>query len=412
MKTIWFRSQADELSNMYRHKNCKGKCTIEVFGQVFVTSEQAYGYQKAIYHNEQKKAEDILSAEDPWKAYRIHSSIETSDDWHKDKEQYMIQVLQAKYKGCTGYRSYLENTCDTEHIEFEYRENTSNKYWGGQYDGRNVLGNMHKAIRDNPPQLSMYQNITKDSMAQGIPVSNHVGIKPYMNRIKDDVLIVTDSLGSRIQGRKMYQKSRCFVKKLRRKTISDASDYVEKIQVESKALVYVVGSNDLVHMSGEDTAEEAKRLIDKSKDMFPNTNVVLYAVPPRKEDVRWDGYERRRRTYNEIMENYCAEKKGVTMAVTTIRPRDICHDSVHLWFGSERIIVHDLKMVLNSIIGIKSYLEYDNIKLRTSEYNTGHYSSTQSDKSDDNKYKNINILDMKRDEIEFLYPSQIFFFYI
>ena len=253
---------------MYTNKHCRSDCKVKVFEKTFNTSEQAYGYQKAVYHNQQEKARAILEASDPWKYLRIHTTIETADDWERDKEDYMLEILRAKYQGCDGYRSFLENCKDSEFLQFEFREDTNHLYWGGRHGGLNRQGELHAKVRDDPPSYtspvlskSAMHSTKKNDRHNAQPLSGTSMVNDsteIRNHIKDDVFIITDSLGSNMNGRLMYKKARCSVKRLRYKTIADAAQYTSKVEISSKAIVYVVGTNDLVHKSAEDTSQEAK----------------------------------------------------------------------------------------------------------------------------------------------------------
>ena len=146
--------------------------------------------------------------------------------------------------------------------------------------------------------------------------------------------------------------------------------------------------HDLVYNSAEDTAEKAKLLISKSKQKCPHSHIVLYAVPPRKFDYRWKDYERKRHIYNNIMKTYCANIHNVSMAQTTVTTHDICHDNVHLLFGQEKIIVQDLKVIINGILGIKSYFDYDSWKTKNPSNHTAGGSSISASyrRNGDNRY--------------------------
>ena len=229
MYTVWFKSQAHELSNMYRHKNCKNKCGIKVFGHIFTTSEQAYGFKKAEYHDDKDRCQILLEADNPWKAYRCHTEIKTTEEWHKDKDHIMLEILRAKYAGCEGYRSYLQNCEDSHFLKFEFREATDNRYWGGQSNGLNRLGELHKVVRDDPPKCILpgepvIERSKRETSRIGtytqkahsvLSNTNDISDTNTRNKrvINDDTLIITDSLGSNIDSRKMYQKATCYILK-------------------------------------------------------------------------------------------------------------------------------------------------------------------------------------------------------
>lgn len=185
--------------------------------------------------------------------------------------------------------------------------------------------------------------------------------------VQQNVFVIADSHGRNIRPERMYSKKiSASVKTLRHKTINDASEYVDKINIQSQVLAYVIGSNDLTHKSAEDAAESCKKLVQKSIRLFKNTEIVLYEVPPRKSPIIWRGYEERRKRFNQIMEHYCSVTKKLHWAPCSISCDQIQDDQVHLKPGEERTLVSDLKAIINPLVGLKSYKQYNNSNLNTS----------------------------------------------
>ena len=180
--------------------------------------------------------------------------------------------------------------------------------------------------------------------------------------------MVTQLMGKECTGKQNVWSRIC-----EKKTINDAKDYIKRASVKSKVIGYIVGSNDLTFKSAEDAAQDAKDLISQTKTRFPESEVIFYEVPPRKSDPRWKGYENRRNLFNHMIAKYCDNMPGSRFVSSSITEHDISNDNVHLWKGSERIIVRDLKFVMNKLLGLKAYEEYRRDENTTS--NNMRYSS-------------------------------------
>ena len=126
-QAIWFKGVGCELSNLYMHEKCKGKCEVRVFGKIFISAEHAYKWKCADYHNDDARKFQIERTQNPWSAMRIGDEIKTGEAWQEDKEDIMKQCLIAKFIGCDGYRQFVLST-KIKH----YREDTKHPYWGGE----------------------------------------------------------------------------------------------------------------------------------------------------------------------------------------------------------------------------------------------------------------------------------------
>lgn len=120
------------------------KCEIRVWDKLFISSEQAYQYQKAISHNRTDLVESILQSSDPFEIYKLGKLISTSVSWKKDRVKVMRQLLVAKYNQSSKFREELKATDRKVLVE-----DTPNEFWGrGKNNtGRNILGLLLMEIR-------------------------------------------------------------------------------------------------------------------------------------------------------------------------------------------------------------------------------------------------------------------------
>ena len=137
-KPVYFKGHTHPLSNFYPLKNF-------VFeGIRFATSEAAYVFRKALYHNDHRTAASVKQSRTGIHAKRLGDKIKTVDSWQTAKVDIMDDIIRAKLANCEDARSALLATNDREIIE-----DTENKFWGkgSNNDGLNMLGEMWTMYR-------------------------------------------------------------------------------------------------------------------------------------------------------------------------------------------------------------------------------------------------------------------------
>ena len=87
-------------------------------GIVYQSSEQAYQHQKALYHNCNKIAKDILSSPDPRKNLRFGKLITTDISWKGKKVSTMTRILEEKFFQCPEFRAELFVSKDKVLVEY------------------------------------------------------------------------------------------------------------------------------------------------------------------------------------------------------------------------------------------------------------------------------------------------------
>lgn len=146
---IAFASEWTPLSNMFR--------TEFSYKDIWYNSaEQAYQYQKAVFHGQQDLADDIIITTDPYECKKLGGRTDDSDKWDKTCEEKMAEILDAKFKANPSIAETLINTG-----EATLYEATQDNFWGinctlhskeareEKGTGQNKLGYLLMALRVN-----------------------------------------------------------------------------------------------------------------------------------------------------------------------------------------------------------------------------------------------------------------------
>jgi hypothetical protein len=185
-----------------------------------------------------------------------------------------------------------------------------------------------------------------------------------------DVQIVGTSIVRDINQRKLYSSREVRVKTLpyQQKTIRGASTFLDSMRSEPRVLLYQVGSNDLSERSSANVLSDTKALILKTKQKFPNTNIVVSALLPRwlanpTDDVV---FEKKRQSFNREIERHCIEH-GHAFVKRTLDRKDTT-DGIHLQHSGIVKLVHSYKTTLNDLLGLTPYQQYDRFQSTNREH--------------------------------------------
>jgi len=136
---ILFKGKDSPLSNLHIIEE-----KLVYKGIHFNSSEQAYQWEKCIFHNNHTLANLILEEKDPYKQMKIGGLIIGNPIWQDKKRDCMREILKFKLIDCETYRAALKESKDSVLIE-----NTNHPFWGrGKSNlGKNNLGALHCEIR-------------------------------------------------------------------------------------------------------------------------------------------------------------------------------------------------------------------------------------------------------------------------
>lgn len=146
---IGFLSEYSYLSNFYAAQ-------VEINGQCYDSSEQAYQYMKAVLCDRDDVAKEIKKSTIPKKIKRHGDKIDTTEQWESMKVDTMKCILVAKFMQNKDLKQKLVETGRAQLMEC-----STNKFWGTgwkldslewtkshQYPGKNVLGNLLMEVRE------------------------------------------------------------------------------------------------------------------------------------------------------------------------------------------------------------------------------------------------------------------------
>lgn len=140
---VLFRGPKNPLSSFYHQKLLWKRFT-------FISAEQAYQYEKLIFHNiPQFLRNRLLKCRSSHDVKRVANKLvpEPCEAWDKIKFDLMTQITTAKYKQCKRFEEALIQSKDAQLI---HNVETDSE-WGCGMDmkGLNMMGNILMEVRDN-----------------------------------------------------------------------------------------------------------------------------------------------------------------------------------------------------------------------------------------------------------------------
>ena len=148
-KAIVFQSQHSPLSNLY-------PCNIIYRGEVFLSSEAAYQYTRAITCGFEREAHLIKKAERrAFKVKLLGRNVKSTREWEDTCEQVMREILVEKFRRNSFCKKFLIETGDRALFE-----GTGDRTWGCglpiskadqisfKNPGKNLLGHVLEEVRN------------------------------------------------------------------------------------------------------------------------------------------------------------------------------------------------------------------------------------------------------------------------
>lgn len=107
---LGFQSRNSYLSNFY-------PCQIRINGRLFVSSEQAFQYHKAVICERDDTALAIKSNKDPEEVKKLGDKLDTCPEWKIKKRALMKRVLAHKFKQNLKIRAKLQSIAGMNLLE-------------------------------------------------------------------------------------------------------------------------------------------------------------------------------------------------------------------------------------------------------------------------------------------------------
>ena len=159
---INFKNRDHTFSNLYM-------CQIKIFSQTFTSSEAAYQYRKAIFHDDFNTADNILRAPSSEYAMKGGKEIKTNKLWDEHRDEFMERILRAKAEQVPKFQSTLLDSGDAILLE-----DTTDTHWAkgipGE-EGEQVLGKLLMKIRKDL-QNSINRSTPEKNESKPEPTSN------------------------------------------------------------------------------------------------------------------------------------------------------------------------------------------------------------------------------------------------
>ena len=148
-----FFSKESPLSNHF-------EVPVSFEGKQFISSEQCYMYQKAVYFSDNETAQKILQCKSPVQAKFFGKHIHNYDPkkWKAVQDECMFQAMYAKFSQNPELASFLRNTGTTDLVE----ANPTDRYWGAgiplrdknifdknKWKGQNKAGQVLSRVRQS-----------------------------------------------------------------------------------------------------------------------------------------------------------------------------------------------------------------------------------------------------------------------
>ena len=118
-------------------------------GIVYKTVEHAFNHQKALYFDHHHLADEVYSADKPYKARTITSQIKKTTNWLNSRTKLMYDILKAKYQQVTSFRNEINISENMEIIH-----NVVDPFWGSGKEGNglNKYGKLLTQLTKDKPE--------------------------------------------------------------------------------------------------------------------------------------------------------------------------------------------------------------------------------------------------------------------
>ena len=140
-KVCFVRGFTNPLSNF-----CYANFTFQSI--VYKTVEHAFHHQKALYFDHYNLADEVYTADRPYKARTITSKIKKTKNWLNSRTKLMYAILKAKYQQVATFRNAVNNSGNSEIIH-----NVVDPFWGSGKEGNgwNKYGTLLTQLRKEKP---------------------------------------------------------------------------------------------------------------------------------------------------------------------------------------------------------------------------------------------------------------------
>lgn len=154
----------------------------------------------------------------------------------------------------------------------------------------------------------------------------------------------------------MYKNKKTICTTLEDKTVYGAINFVRSGKINTKNLVYQVGSNDLETKSPDEVMKEIERLVRETKEALPSVKIVMCELLPRyyNNGQKSAEFNEKRCMFNVLLKDFCSDSNIDYVEFFNMKI-NCFYDGIHLTSNGVGQYVKCLKEILNPILGMKVY---------------------------------------------------------
>ena len=167
--------------------------------------------------------------------------------------------------------------------------------------------------------------------------------------------IIGSSIIKDLKANLIYRQKNVKLTTLRDKTIYGARQLLKEKKILADNILFHIGSNDLEGKTAEDVMEDARLLVNETKELFPPCNIIVSEIQPRFYRDRRDSlyFEQKREKYNKFLSELCSEENIHLVQQDNLQYLDFS-DGIHLSDSGIRNLVECYKRVTNPLLGIQA----------------------------------------------------------
>lgn len=175
-----------------------------------------------------------------------------------------------------------------------------------------------------------------------------------------DVLMITNSNGSRLDKNRIYKNKSVEIIVLKEKYIHGAWNYIKSCKLRPSNIVFHAADNDLLSYEAIDCFYAMRDLVNFCCSKFPNAEIIVSRVFPRIYDnpSTTDIYIRRANEFNRLITSFMGVKNTVFHSNFHTAEKPYFYDGIHVTGSGAAMWVRNLKNTLNPLLGLRPYSDY------------------------------------------------------
>lgn len=141
---------------------------------------------------------------------------------------------------------------------------------------------IHDSVsRTVTPQQKVNENSRYHNFREDENTNPKTVVSSAENTPKSDLWIIGSSIIKDLHARRIYKNKFTKINTLKDKTVYGALEFVKLGRVNSKNMLFQIGSNDLETKEAKEVLAEIENLVVTTQTILPQANIILAAILPR-----------------------------------------------------------------------------------------------------------------------------------